>query len=66
VAGQGRLLHPVEANQVFLALSPTERAALRTQGFSFYDWGDDAARIVASWNSDPKHVAALARAIAGL
>jgi threonine aldolase len=61
-----RLLHPVEANEVFLTLSPTERDALRAQHFSFYDWGPDAARLVTAWNSDPAHVAALARAIAAL
>jgi threonine aldolase len=65
-AAGARLLHPVEANEIFLTLTPAERAALRAQRFSFYDWGDDAARLVAAWNSDPTHVAALARAIAAL
>lgn len=63
---QGRLLHPVEANEIFVRLSEGERAALRRQGFSFYDWGDDAARLVTAWNSDPAHVSALARALAAL
>lgn len=62
----GRLLHPVEANEVFLKLSPVERAALRGQGFAFYDWGDEAARLVTAWNSADEHVTALARAIAAL
>ncbi len=61
-----RLLHPVEANELFLTLSAAEREALRAQGFSFYDWGVDAARLVTAWNSDPAHVSALARAIAAL
>ena len=65
VAGD-RLLHPVQANEIFLTVSEAERAALRAQGFSFYDWGDGAARLVTAWNSDPAHVAALARAIASL
>lgn len=65
VAGQ-RLLHPVQANEIFLTVSAAEREALRAQGFSFYDWGDGAARLVTAWNSDPAHVAALARAIAAL
>ncbi len=65
-AASERLLHPVEANEVFLRLSPNEREALRKQGFSFYDWGDDAARLVTAWNSDPTAVGALARAIATL
>lgn len=61
-----RLLHPVEANEVFLRLTETEREALRAQGFSFYDWGQDAARLVTAWNSPADHVAALARAIRAL
>lgn len=63
---QDRLLHPVEANEIFVRLSAQERDALRRQGFSFYDWGDDAARLVTAWNSDPAHVTALARALAAL
>ncbi|MEN9717983.1 MAG: hypothetical protein RIQ99_861 [Pseudomonadota bacterium] len=65
VAGQ-RLLHPVEANEVFLTLAPAERDSLRARGFSFYDWGEDAARLVTAWNSDPAAVGLLARAIAAL
>ena len=65
-AAKDRLLHPVEANEVFLTLSPAERAVLRDQGFSFYDWGDDAARLVTAWNSDPTYVSALSCAIAAL
>jgi len=65
-AAGGRLLHPVEANEVFLKVSPEERAALRLQGFSFYDWGAQAARLVTSWNANPDHVGALAKAIRGL
>ena len=61
-----RLLHPVEANELFLTMTEAERAALRSAGFSFYDWGPDAARLVTAWNSNPGHVAALARAIAAL
>jgi threonine aldolase len=61
-----RLLHPVQANEVFLTLSADERAALRALGFSFYDWGADGARLVTSWNADPDHVSALARAIRAL
>lgn len=62
-AAGDRLLHPVEANEIFLRVSETERAALRAQGFSFYDWGSDAARLVTAWNSPAEHVAALAQAI---
>lgn len=65
-AAGGRLLHPVEANEVFLRLDERERAALRAQGFTFYDWGPDGARLVTSWASDPAHVAALAAALVAL
>ncbi|MBD3728634.1 MAG: low specificity L-threonine aldolase [Sphingomonadales bacterium] len=61
-----RLLHPVQANELFVALTPDERAALRAQGFGFYDWGADAARFVTAWNTRAEDAAALARAIAGL
>ena len=61
-----RLMHPVEANELFVRLTSTEREALRAQGFGFYDWGADAARFVTAWNSDPAAAAALARAIEGL
>ncbi len=62
-AAAGRLLHPVEANEVFLTLSPAERETLREKGFSFYDWGPDAARLVTAWNSDPAQATKLATAI---
>lgn len=65
-AAADRLFHPVEANEIFLQLSPDERDVLREQGFTFYDWGADGARMVTAWNSDPAHVGALAKAIAGL
>jgi threonine aldolase len=65
-AAPARLLHPVEANEVFMALSAGERAALRQQGFAFYDWGDDAARFVTGWNARGEDVAALAKALAAL
>lgn len=61
-----RLLHPIEANELFVRLTPAERAALRAQGFGFYDWGADAARFVTAWNTREAHARALAQAIAGL
>ncbi len=65
-AAQERLLHPVEANEIFLTTTAVERLALREQGFAFYDWGDDAARLVTAWDSRADHVAALANAISSL
>jgi threonine aldolase len=66
-----RLIHPVEANEAFVILSPAEQAALRAQGFDFYDWNapagaPGAARLVTSWSSPAHEVAALARALAAL
>ena len=66
-----RLIHPVEANELFVILSPAEQAALRAQGFDFYDWtvppgASGAARLVTAWSSPPREVEALARAIHSL
>ena len=62
----GRLLHAVEANEIFVRLDAAERSVLRGQGFAFYDWGDEAARLVTSWDSKPAAVSALSRAVAAL
>ena len=61
-----RLIDPVEANELFVRLSPDERAALRAQGFTFYDWGAQSARFVTAWNTRPEDAAALGKAIAAL
>jgi threonine aldolase len=65
-AGGARLILPVEANELFIRATPEEAAALRAQGFDFYNWGPGEARLVTSWDSDPEAVDALARAIAAL
>ena len=65
-AGEDRLVLPVEANEVFVRVSPEEAAALRAQGFDFYDWGPGEARLVTSWDSEPAQVDALAAAIRAL
>jgi threonine aldolase len=65
-AGGERLILPVEANELFVRVTPDEAAALRAQGFDFYDWGPGEARLVTSWDSDGAAVDALARAIASL
>ena len=65
-AAQQRLLHPVQANEVFVQLAPGEPDRLRAQGFHFYDWGDagsNEARLVVSWDTPAAHVEALARAL---
>jgi threonine aldolase len=58
-----RLVYPVEANEVFLKVTPAEAAALRSQGFDFYDWGVGEARMVTSWDQDLSSVDQLAEAI---
>ncbi len=61
-----RLMYAVEANELFVRLSPAERNALRAQDFAFYDWGDDAARFVTAWDTRAEDAAALGKAIASL
>lgn len=65
-AGADRLIHPVEANEVFLRATPEDAAALRAQGFDFYDWAPGEIRLVTAWDSDEAAVAQLAQAIAAL
>jgi threonine aldolase len=65
-ASPGRLMHEVQANEIFIRLSAAEAASLRALGFDFYDWGDGAARLVTSWHHTEADVAPLARAIAAL
>ncbi|MDZ3833071.1 MAG: beta-eliminating lyase-related protein [Sphingopyxis sp.] len=65
-ACRGRLMYPVEANELFVRLSAAEAAQLRSAGFDFYDWGDGAARLVVSWDQDAQAVAPLAAALLAL
>ncbi len=62
----GRLLHPVQANELFVRLSGAEAAVLRAQGYDFYDWGDGAARLVTNWAQTASDVAPLADALRAL
>jgi threonine aldolase len=64
-----RLLHPVEANSLFLRLTDAERAALRAEGFGFRDWeldGPDAVRIVVRWDQADAVIDRLADRLAAL
>jgi threonine aldolase len=68
-AAGATLLHPVEANEVFLGLGVERRQALRAAGFEFYDWGAEAlgeARIVVSWDQSEQDVHALCAALGRL
>ena len=61
-----RLMHPVEANELFVRLTAEEAANLRAQGFDFHNWGEGAARLVTNWSQDVAAVAPLAAALAQL
>lgn len=53
------LVHPVESNAVFLKLSAERRAALRTAGVDFYDWGGhgtDEIRLVVSFDQSEEDI----------
>lgn len=65
-AAGGRALYPVQANEVFLRVTPAEAAALRARGFDFYDWAPGEIRLVTSWNHTIEQVGPLAAAIAAL
>ena len=68
-AAGAALLHPVEANEVFVGLGAARRQALRAAGFEFYDWGAEsagAARFVVSWDQPEEDVPALCAALGRL
>ncbi len=65
-SGGERLIHPVEANEVFVRMSPDEAAVLRAHGFDFYDWAANEVRFVVSWDQPRGEIDALAAAIAAL
>ena len=61
-----RLIYPVEANEIFVRATPEVAAALRAQGFDFYDWGPGEIRLVTSWDQKGEPLDRLAAAIAAL
>lgn len=65
-AAPDRLVYPVEANEIFLRVSADEAAALRADGFDFYDWAPGEIRLVTSWDQQGEAVERLAGAIAAL
>ena len=65
-AAPSRLVYPVEANEIFLKVTPDEAAQLRSQGFDFYDWATGEIRLVTSWDQQGEAVERLAAAIAAL
>ncbi|MGZ2411999.1 threonine aldolase [Sphingomonas sp. F9_3S_D5_B_2] len=65
-AAPERLVYPVEANEIFLRVTPDEVASLRSAGFDFYDWAPGEIRLVTSWDQQGDAVERLAAAIARL
>lgn len=68
-AAGDKLVHPVQANEIFLTLSDTEKASLREQGFAFYDWGAPGTReirLVTAWNTDQSEAERFAKALTRL
>ncbi|MFZ5608576.1 MAG: threonine aldolase family protein [Pseudomonadota bacterium] len=68
-AAGSRLIHPVEANALFLALDEAEKQALREAGFGFYDWGapgSPVVRLVTHWASEEGEVERFIAALKGL
>lgn len=65
-AARDRLIHPVQANELFLRATPADAAALRAKGFDFYDWAAGEIRLVTSWHHRAEDVGPLADAIAAL
>ena len=65
-AAAQRLVHPVEANELFLRVTTEESAQLRAQGFDFYDWRPGEIRLVTRWDQGEDDVEKLAGALAAL
>lgn len=53
------LAHPVDGNEIFIALPEPVIAGLETAGFGFYRWDGNVVRLVTAWNSDEAAVEAL-------
>ncbi|WP_271078983.1 threonine aldolase family protein [Aurantiacibacter sp. MUD61] len=68
IAGESgdRLVHPQQINELFVRMTAEERAALRDQGFAFYDWDDACVRLVTHWASKHEDSEKLGKAIAAL
>ncbi len=65
-AAGDRLVYPVEANEVFVRVTPDEAARLRAAGFDFYDLAPGEIRLVTSWDQSEAAIRPLAEAIAAL
>lgn len=65
-AAGSRLVYPVQANEVFVRMTPQEAASLRAQGFDFYDWAPGEVRLVTSWDQPKQEISALVAAVSAL
>jgi len=65
-AATQRLVHPVQANELFLRVSAEEAQLLRDKGVDFYDWGPGEIRLVTSWNNEKAEVERLAALLSAL
>ncbi len=57
-----RLVHPVEANELFAILPIAVIKGLRADGYVFYDWpdgGEDCVRLICAFNTRPEDVDSL-------
>jgi threonine aldolase len=62
-----RLLHPREANAVFVTMPEGVPAALRARGWHFYDFiGSGGQRLMCGWDAREEDVRAFARDLAAL
>lgn len=63
------ILHPVEANELFVQLPAPVIAGLREAGFEFYDWPGEskaAIRLVTAFSTEAAHVELLVKTIGEL
>jgi threonine aldolase len=64
-----KLLHPVEANALFVQLPASVIAGLRQAGFQFYDWPAEqgqAIRLVTAFNTEAADVEQLLKTLGEL
>jgi threonine aldolase len=64
-----KLLHPVEANELFVQLPGGVIAGLRQAGFQFYDWPAEeglAIRLVTAFNTEAADVELLLKTLGEL
>jgi threonine aldolase len=64
-----RLLHPVEANELFVQLPASTIEALRQAGFGFYDWPCEhgaAIRLVTAFSTEAAHVELFLKTVSDL